>query len=152
VNKLVLGLDPGASTGTALVFVGPVAPFRLLRSAVVPDDKLYELLTEIRASLAVDLVAIEGYEIHHKRGLRGHGYAAAAYGYTLGLVSAVFPDTPCVIIKRTDVLSGLGLSRTASKRCCRETVMGLVNTRGQVPDLHVADAIATAIIGSGREP
>ena len=146
----VLGVDPGKQTGVVLLQIGPQAPFtvtthRLMHAAVFGGWLRKRLETSV-----INLVAIETWQhFAGQRGVKGAAQAAYAAGRVRGAVEGAGIDGDRIIeVKRSDVLSGLGLSSNASKAKCAAAVRQLVAI-GAATD-HEFDAAAVGIVGANR--
>ena len=134
-----LGIDPGKQLGVARV--------RIERSLVVIDCATLASVTELREHLElVERVAIEWWEYQGPKKSRGVPHAAEAAGRVAGYLDAI--GVSYTVVKRGDVLTRVGLTRSAKKEAVRRTIRALTNGACPSND-HEADAVAAAIAGAG---
>jgi len=158
--RTFLGIDPGQTTGLAVVQVGDRAPYVVPWVRSVPLAEIAGVFGTL--GLRLDGVVIEGWEYQGSARARGVAPQAYATGFCRGLTKMLgtldAPAPRVVEMPRTAILRGLGCGRTASKAQVRDALRGLV----RVPDVgahavtpthldeHAWDAIAAAVVGAGR--
>lgn len=144
---LVLGLDPGKTTGAAVLRLGAAAPWPVERVAAIRDELLAPWLRQLVQEVHLDGAVLETYEYQGRARASGIGPQAFAAGRCAGLLEAL-GVARVVCLRRREVLAGLGVQ---TEDLCHRTVARLVSVRvGYEGTPHEWDAIAVAIIGAGR--
>lgn len=160
MTGLVFGIDPGKVTGWALV-APPGVPenvqkdgrFQVCCAGQRDWENLLVDLDGVLASYDVELVAIEGYEFQGAARAPGIAHQAWYAGIFRGFAFARHARIRggVVVLRRTEVLSGLRLRRYTNKAAVRSSVMALATVPSPLRE-HEIDAVAAAIVGSGRMP
>ena len=135
----VLGVDPGATMGLALIETDGVS-FKGLEARVGRFDAIDSYLP------GVDLVAIETFEYQGPKRARTIGQVAYGVGLAVGHCKA--RGARVTVIARTDVLRALKLRGNASKGACRQAVSAFLGMTFEGE--HTADAGAVALVAGLR--
>lgn len=153
--RRVWGFDPGTQTGFAHVEIGAQAPYRVVALSAFASGVAFWSLAGWRDPAQVgprpDLIVIETWEYQGRARARGIASQAYATGTLAGAVDVLgFPFT---LIRRSEVLVGLGLARNADKHRVRLAVGAFVGAKALAgASEHAVDALAAAIVGAGRIP
>lgn len=145
-TTVILGIDPGARTGLALVRVGPSGPHAVLRVCSVADDDVVHWMRQLFQSDAPDGLAIEDWEHQGARRSRGAMHQGFHAGRCAGM-GEVFGVTRIALVRRREVLTAFGVRTEAA---LHDRVRLLSALGGRHATTHELDAIAVAIVGAGR--
>lgn len=137
-----LGIDPGKDLGVARVDVDQ--QIQVIMCDTWHDVAGFLQLGQCPANYRPK-VAIEGWEYQGAKKSRGVPHQAEAYGKIIGILEGF--AVPYVTVRRGQVLSSLGLRRSANKQAVLRAIRSL--TTGVRPcNDHEADAVAVAIAGA----
>ncbi len=144
---LLLGLDPGAITGVAVLRVGATAPWPVERVAAVPGASLIPWLRQLVQEVHLDGAILETYEYQGRARASGIGPQAFAAGRCAGVLETLgIPRVVC--LRRHEILTGLGAKTEA---CGQRAAARLVRVRvGYEGTPHEWDAIMAVVVGAGR--
>lgn len=149
--RYILGVDPGQTTGLALIECRNTGATLLRATREVP------LLGWSVLDLGVDpdVVAIETWEYQGQLRARGVAHQAYAAGVAMGRAHG----HTIVTMTRTQVLAAVGLQRGRSgrfkavpKRMVAEWMAKLLGGEEAARSEHEWDAVAVAVAVAGRTP
>ncbi len=139
---IVLGVDPGATTGFAVL--DDEDGLRILHAwSATPLERACTEMAQALNAWAPDLVAVEGWEMQGAHRARGACEQAWAAGQLVGWLRAI-GWSPVVLRRQADVKPTLGMRRNAPKELARGIMAGRIIDVPRCTNSHELDAAAVA--------